>query len=183
MAPAGLLQLEVQTDPHRMQPPLQLADAQRSGTERELLAGYRSVLHFQHLLEGRHFTWFTDHRPLLGMMAKTTDPKSAMQADTWPSSRASRPTCAMSKASGTPSRTPSPESRSMPSPWESISRTSPRPNNETRNYRSFERQRQRYAGKTSTFKEPLCSATSRDVRPDRGYPPLTAAPSTSSYTA
>ena len=60
--------------------PLQLADAQRSATERELLAGYRSVLHFQHLLEGRHFTWFTDHRPLLGMMAKTTDPKSAMQA-------------------------------------------------------------------------------------------------------
>ena len=60
--------------------PLQLADAQRSATERELLAGYRSVLHFQHLLEGRHFTWFTDHRPLLAMMAKTTDPKSAMQA-------------------------------------------------------------------------------------------------------
>ena len=60
--------------------PLQLADAQRSATERELLAGYRSVLHFQHLLEGRTFTWLTDHRPLVGMMAKVTDPKSAMQA-------------------------------------------------------------------------------------------------------
>ena len=60
--------------------PLQLADAQRSATERELLAGYRSVLHFQHLLEVQHFMWFTDHRPLVGMMAKPTDPNSAMQA-------------------------------------------------------------------------------------------------------
>ena len=32
--------------------PLRLADAQRSATERELLAGYRAVLQFQHLLEG-----------------------------------------------------------------------------------------------------------------------------------
>ena len=60
--------------------PLQLADGQRSTTEQELLAGYRSVLHFRHLLEGRTFTWITDHRPLVGMMAKVTDPKSATQA-------------------------------------------------------------------------------------------------------
>ena len=60
--------------------PLQLADAQRSATERELLAGYRAVLHFWHLLKGRNFTWFTDHQPLIGLMAKPTDPKSAMQA-------------------------------------------------------------------------------------------------------
>ena len=60
--------------------PMQLADAQRSATERELLAAYRAVLHFQHILEGRPFTLFTDHRPLIGMMAKATEPKSAMQA-------------------------------------------------------------------------------------------------------
>ena len=60
--------------------PLQLADAQRSATERELLAAYRAIQHFQHLLEGRRFTLFTDHRPPVGMMAKPTDPKSAMQA-------------------------------------------------------------------------------------------------------
>ena len=41
--------------------PLQLADAQRSATERELLAAYRAVQHFQHMLEGRPFTLFTDH--------------------------------------------------------------------------------------------------------------------------
>ena len=52
----------------------------RSATERELLAAYKAVLHFRHMLEGRPFTLFTDHRPLVGMMAKATETKSAMQA-------------------------------------------------------------------------------------------------------
>ena len=60
--------------------PMQLADAQRSATERELLAAYQAVLHFRHMFEGRPFTLFTDHRPLVGMMAKATETKSAMQA-------------------------------------------------------------------------------------------------------
>ena len=60
--------------------PLQLADAHRSATERELLAAYRTILHFQHLLEGRPFTIFTDHRPLVAMMAKPGESRSAMQA-------------------------------------------------------------------------------------------------------
>ena len=60
--------------------PLQLTDAQRSATERELLAAYRAIQHFQHLLEGRPFTLFTDHRPLVAMMSKPREPKSAMQA-------------------------------------------------------------------------------------------------------
>ena len=59
---------------------MQLADALRSATERELLAAYRAVLNFQHILKGRPFTLFTDHRPLIDMMAKATDAKSAMQA-------------------------------------------------------------------------------------------------------
>ena len=36
--------------------------------------------HFQHVLEGRRFTLYTDLRPLVGMMAKPTTLKSSMQA-------------------------------------------------------------------------------------------------------
>ena len=60
--------------------PLQLEDHQRSATDRELLAAYRSIQHFRYLLEGREFTLFTDHAPLVGMMTKAADPRSAMQA-------------------------------------------------------------------------------------------------------
>ena len=51
----------------------------RSATDRELLAGYRAVRHFRHILEGRQFTLFTDHEPLVGMMKKSKDPWSATQ--------------------------------------------------------------------------------------------------------
>ena len=60
--------------------PLQLEDYRRSATDRELLAAYRSIQHFRYLLEGREFTLFTDHAPLVGMMTKSTDTRSAMQA-------------------------------------------------------------------------------------------------------
>ena len=80
MTAPSLLQLQIQTLPHRKEQALQLTDSQRSATERELLAGYRAVLHFRHFLEGQQFTWFTDHRPLIGLMTKPTDPTSAMQA-------------------------------------------------------------------------------------------------------
>ena len=46
---------------------------------RELLALYLGIRHFWYLLEGRHFTAFTDHRPLVFAKAKTTDPCSAIQ--------------------------------------------------------------------------------------------------------
>ena len=36
-----------------------------SAYDRELLAIYRSILHYRHFLEGRHFTIFTDHKPLV----------------------------------------------------------------------------------------------------------------------
>ena len=60
--------------------PLALADHLRSATDRELLAAYFAVRHFHHILEGRKFTLFTDHKPLVGMMAKVSDSWSAMQA-------------------------------------------------------------------------------------------------------
>ena len=60
--------------------PLQLEDHQCSTTDRELLAAYRSIQHFRYHLEGREFTLFTDHAPLVGMMTKSTDTRSAMQA-------------------------------------------------------------------------------------------------------
>ena len=60
--------------------PMQLQDNQHSATERELLAAYRVVTHFRHLLKGRPFTLFTDHKPLVGMMSKIADTRSAMQA-------------------------------------------------------------------------------------------------------
>ena len=60
--------------------PLQLEDHQRVTTDRELLAAYRSIQHFHYLLEGREFTLFTDHAPLVGLMTKSTDTRSAMQA-------------------------------------------------------------------------------------------------------
>ena len=56
--------------------PLQLEDHQRSATDRELLAAYRAIQHFRYLLEGREFTLFTDHAPLVGMMTKSTDTRS-----------------------------------------------------------------------------------------------------------
>jgi hypothetical protein len=35
-----------------------------SAYHRELLAIYEAVKHFRHMLEARHFTIFTDHKPI-----------------------------------------------------------------------------------------------------------------------
>ena len=43
---------------------LQPAETKYSTFGRELLAAYLSVKHFRHMLEGRNFTLFTDHKPL-----------------------------------------------------------------------------------------------------------------------
>nr|VZI22741.1 unnamed protein product [Spirometra erinaceieuropaei] len=43
---------------------LSKADTRYSTFGRELLAAYLAVRHFRHLLEGREFTIFTDHKPL-----------------------------------------------------------------------------------------------------------------------
>jgi cleavage and polyadenylation specificity factor subunit 1 len=40
------------------------AQQKYSAYDRELLAVYEAVKHFRHMLEARHFTIFTDHKPL-----------------------------------------------------------------------------------------------------------------------
>jgi transposase InsO family protein len=40
------------------------AQSKYSAYDKELLAVYQAIHHFRHWLEGRHFTVFTDHRPL-----------------------------------------------------------------------------------------------------------------------
>jgi RNase H-like domain found in reverse transcriptase len=44
---------------------LSAAKTHYSAFNRELLAVYSGILHFRHMLEGRNFTIFTDHMPLL----------------------------------------------------------------------------------------------------------------------
>lgn len=50
-----------------------------SAFDRELLAVYLAVRHYRFILEGRHFSIFTDHRPLVDAMGKITEPWSARQ--------------------------------------------------------------------------------------------------------
>lgn len=47
--------------------------------DRELLAAFLVVKHFRHLLEGRNFTLYSDHKPLSFAFLKNTDPLSARQ--------------------------------------------------------------------------------------------------------
>jgi RNase H-like domain found in reverse transcriptase len=51
------------------------AESRYSAFDRELLAVYSSILHFRHLLEGRHFSVFSDHKPLAGALHKVADLK------------------------------------------------------------------------------------------------------------
>jgi RNase H-like domain found in reverse transcriptase/Reverse transcriptase (RNA-dependent DNA polymerase) len=58
---------------------LTTAESQYSTFDRELLAVYAALLHFQFLLEGQKFVIFTDHRPLVGAIGRLSDPKSDRQ--------------------------------------------------------------------------------------------------------
>jgi cleavage and polyadenylation specificity factor subunit 1 len=58
---------------------LSAAESRYSMFDRELLAVHSSILHFRHLLEGRHFTVFSDHLPLAVALHKVTDLKSHWQ--------------------------------------------------------------------------------------------------------
>jgi hypothetical protein len=58
---------------------LSAAEARYRTFDRELLAVHNSILHFRHLLECRSFTVYTDHQPLIGALARATEPKSDRQ--------------------------------------------------------------------------------------------------------
>jgi cleavage and polyadenylation specificity factor subunit 1 len=49
---------------------LNLAQQIYSAYDRELLAVYNAVKHFRHMLEARHFTIFTDHKPITSFQQK-----------------------------------------------------------------------------------------------------------------
>ena len=50
-----------------------------SAFDRELLALYLGIRHFRHFLEGRKFTAYTDHKPLIFCMSKVSEPWSNRQ--------------------------------------------------------------------------------------------------------
>lgn len=47
--------------------------------DRELLAAYLAIKHFRHMLEGRNFTLFTDHKPLIHAFKQRSDKASPRQ--------------------------------------------------------------------------------------------------------
>jgi cleavage and polyadenylation specificity factor subunit 1 len=50
-----------------------------SAYDRELLAIYEAVKHFRHMLEARHFTVFTDHKPIIYAFQQKRDKCSPRQ--------------------------------------------------------------------------------------------------------
>ena len=48
--------------------------------DRELLAAFKSIRHFRYLIEGRHFTLYTDHQSLIPALSKKTEPHTARQS-------------------------------------------------------------------------------------------------------
>lgn len=55
------------------------AEQKYSTFDRELLAAYAAVRHFQFFLEGRQFALLTDHKPLTAALRRTSSPLSARQ--------------------------------------------------------------------------------------------------------
>ncbi len=58
---------------------IRINDVNRKTFDRELLAAFLSVKHFRFFLEGRPFTLFTDHKPLLAAISKQSIPFSSRQ--------------------------------------------------------------------------------------------------------
>jgi hypothetical protein len=54
-------------------------ESRYSTFDRELLEVYNAILHFRHYLESRRFAVWTDHRPLVGALARLLDPRSDWQ--------------------------------------------------------------------------------------------------------
>ena len=47
--------------------------------DRELLAAFRAIRHFRHMVEGRSFTLYTDHQSLVPSLHKKSEPQTARQ--------------------------------------------------------------------------------------------------------
>jgi hypothetical protein len=60
-------------------PQLDKAQVNYSAFDRELFAVVAAIKHFRFMLEGRCFTVFTDHRPLVGALSRHSDPWSGCQ--------------------------------------------------------------------------------------------------------
>jgi hypothetical protein len=60
---------------HKLSP----SETQYSTFDRELLGAYLAVRHFQFFLEGRLFTLFMDHKPLVTAISKAGTPFSSRQ--------------------------------------------------------------------------------------------------------
>ncbi len=58
---------------------LEAAQTRWSAFDRELLACVAGIKHFRFILEGRVFTIYTDHKPLVGALARSSDPWTARQ--------------------------------------------------------------------------------------------------------
>ena len=58
---------------------LDAAQLKYSAFDRELLACYLGIRHFRHMLEGRSFVVYTDHKPLVSALRRSTDPWTARQ--------------------------------------------------------------------------------------------------------
>jgi hypothetical protein len=53
---------------------LEASQAKWSAFHRELLACVEGIRHFRFILEGRSFIILTDHKPLVGALARVSDP-------------------------------------------------------------------------------------------------------------
>ncbi|OBQ33901.1 MAG: hypothetical protein AN484_26985, partial [Aphanizomenon flos-aquae WA102] len=58
---------------------LSATECRYSTFDRELLAAYLSIRHFLHMLQGRSFQLWTDHKPLLAAMTRISPPISPRQ--------------------------------------------------------------------------------------------------------
>jgi hypothetical protein len=58
---------------------LEATQAKWSAFDRELVACVEGNRHFRFILEGRSFTIFSDHKPLVGALARVSDPWTARQ--------------------------------------------------------------------------------------------------------
>ena len=82
MAVGGVLQQNIDNEWHLLaffSRQLNASERKYSIFDRELLAFYLGVQHFHYFLEGRDFTTYNDHKPLILAMGKVSNPWLARQ--------------------------------------------------------------------------------------------------------